>query len=74
MIYRRKRDRFLESLSLGSRYCPECKTVSLSLAQRQPTIITCSHCNGEWSLKKDKYSLERERYDNITPGYIEEGA
>ena len=74
MMYREKRDRFLESLSLGSRSCPECKTVSLSLVERKPALVNCSHCKGEWSLKKDGYSLERERYDNISPAYIEEGA
>ena len=75
MIFREKRDRLLEGLSLGSRKCPECNTFgTFHLLERSPVLISCFHCKGEWTLKKDGYSLERERYDNITPGYIEEGA
>ena len=75
MAYREKRDRLLEGLSLGSRKCPECQVYgSFFLSERKPVTISCIHCNGEWSLKDDGYSLRRERWDNITPHHIEEGA
>jgi len=70
-----RRDRFVESLSLGARKCPECKIFgSLYLMERKPPLVSCYHCEGEWSLKEDNYSLHRERFDNITPYYLEEGA
>ena len=75
MVYGGKRDRLLESLSLGSRKCPECQIWgSLLLEEREPVKVSCLHCDGEWSLKDDGHSLSRERWDNITPHYIEEGA
>lgn len=74
-MYREKRDRLLESLSLGSRKCPECNVFgTFYLVEREPVLISCQHCEGEWSLKEDKYTLRRERWDNITPHHIEEGA
>lgn len=66
-------DRFLENLSLGSRKCPECNTFgTLYAKERHPILASCYHCEGEWSLKEDKYTLRRERYDNITPDYLED--
>jgi len=70
--YYAKRDRLLESLSLGSRFCPECRTVSLSLAERKPVTITCEHCEGEWAIKSDGWTLDRIDYSNIKPLYLEE--
>ena len=68
-------DRFHESLSLGSRKCPECEEFGiLYLKERRPPLISCLHCEGEWSLKKDHYTLQRERFDNIKPHYLEAGA
>ena len=68
-------DRFLENLSLGARMCPECEVFgTLYLKERKPPLVTCLHCEGEWSLKEDNYSLRRERFDNIKPYYLEEGA
>jgi hypothetical protein len=68
-----RRDRFVESLSLGARKCPECQTFgTLYIIERKPVLISCLHCEGEWSLKSDNYTLRRERFDNITPGYLDE--
>ena len=68
-------DKFVESLSLGARKCPECNDFGyLYLKERHPPLVTCLHCEGEWSLKEDNYSLRREKFDNITPYYLEEGA
>ena len=65
-------DRFLENLSLGARKCPECDIFgSLYLFAKKPPIVSCMHCDGEWSLKEDNYSLRRERWDNIKPHYLE---
>ena len=56
-MYREKRDRLLESLSLGSRKCPECNVFgTFYLVEREPVLISCQHCEGEWSLKEDKYT------------------
>jgi len=70
--YYEKRDRFLENLSLGSRFCPECKVVSLTLAGKKPVLISCKHCNGEWTVKLDGWTLDRIDYSNIKPLYLEE--
>jgi|TARA_R100000501_G_C2612960_1_gene107085 uncharacterized protein (DUF983 family) len=72
MRFRGKRDRLLENLSLGSRLCPECRVGSLYLAERKPILVSCQHCNGEWGLKEDNFSLQRINFANITPLYLEE--
>lgn len=75
MGYYMRRDRFHESLSLGARKCPECKTFgTLYLKEKKPPLVSCFQCEGEWSLKDDNYSLRRERFDNITPHYLEENS
>ena len=66
-----RRDKLIEDLSLGNRSCFECNTFSLHLVRRKPALVSCSHCKGEWSIKADKYSLQRERWDNIKPHYLE---
>jgi len=66
-------ERLLNSLSLGSRFCLECKTVSLMVANLKPLKITCKHCEGEWEVKKDGYTLSRVDFSNIKPLYLEEG-
>jgi ribosomal protein S27AE len=70
-MFRGKRDRLLERLSLGSRFCPECKTASLYLAEKKPVRISCQHCKGEWEVKDDGYTLRRMDFSNITPLYLE---
>ena len=66
-------DKFLENLSLGSRKCPECNIFGVLYAkERHPILVSCLHCEGEWSLKADNDTLRRERYDNITPDYLED--
>jgi|TARA_R100000656_G_scaffold82084_1_gene60084 hypothetical protein len=71
--YYPKRDRLLESLSLGGRFCPECKVGGLMLAERKPILITCEHCHGEWGVKNDGFTLDRKDYSNIKPLYLEDG-
>lgn len=68
-----RRERFLNNLSLGSRFCPECRKVSMYVANRKPLRITCKHCKGEWGIKEDGYTLDRMDYSNIRPLYLEEG-
>ena len=68
-----KRERLLESLSLGSRKCDECDSFSLCLDLGNSSIVTCKHCKGEWSVSKDKKTLVRQTFDNIKPLYMEEG-
>ena len=65
-----KRERLLASLSLGSRRCPECGTVSFVLDDKRLDLVSCKHCKGEWQVNKD-HSLTRLTFDNIKPLYLE---
>ena len=67
-----KRERLVESLSLGFRRCGECDTVSLTLDDLSNTKVSCTHCKGEWLVNDDK-SLTRQTFDNVKPLYLEEG-
>ena len=70
-----KRERLLDSLSLGSRKCLECDIWgSLYLKERSLDSVSCYHCEGKWSVGEDKYTLTRQTFDNIKPLYLEEGA
>ena len=71
---RKKRERFLESLSLGSRKCNECDSYSLTIEEDSFSEVTCIHCKGTWSVGQDKYTLTRQTFNNIKPLYLEEGA
>jgi len=72
-ISKSKRERLLESLSLGCRKCVECDTFSLHLDEHSTTNVTCSHCKGKWTANEDK-TLTRQTFDNVKPLYLEEGA
>ena len=73
-IHKNKRERLLDSLSLGSRTCNECNAYSLKLVEHSFNTVECYHCLGEWEIGEDKYTLTRNTFDNVKPLYLEEGA